>query len=396
MKKQIWKTEKEKELDPAIVEYISGEDIEFDKQLIPYDIKVNKAHAKMLSKVGLITEEDCNKILKAFDELPENFELTQELEDVHMNIEAYLVEKLGELGGKINTGRSRSSQAKTCMNLYMKDLLEKLEKEVKKFQTLLKKLADKYQDYEMPAYTHMQPAQPTTFGFWLESFIAILNKDLKRLEGCKKQVDVNPLGSGAAAGTKLPIDVAFTTNELGFSEKFENAMAELSSRGEPETECLFCLSMIMLHLGKMAQDLQLWSTFEFGMIKLGGKIATGSSMLPQKKNPDVFEMTRSRVAQVYALLLENLVLLKGLPSTYNIDVIVAKRPIPKGFKIVLDSLNAMSIALENITPNKARMKELVEKSGCKAIEETNDLVLAGIPFREAYKKIRDKYIKGFK
>jgi len=207
---------------------------------------------------------------------------------------------------------------------------------------------------------------------------------------CKKQVDINPLGAGAAAGTTLPIDVDFTTRELGFSEKFENAMAELSSKGEPETECLFYLSMIMLHIGKMAQDLQLWSTFEFGMIKLGKNMAAGSSMLPQKKNPDVFEMTRARVAEVFALLFENLILLKGLPSTYNEDVIVAKRTAAKGFKTVFNVLEVMSIALQSITPDKKRMKVLVETSGCLAIENVNKLVLQGVPFREAYLKVRSE------
>jgi len=164
MDKQIWKTKKEKKLDPDIVKYVSGEDLEFDKQLIPYDIKVNKAHAKMLAKVGLISQDDCNNILKALDEIPDDFELKKELEDVHLNIEA----ALGKNGEKINTGRSRSSQAKTDMNLYLKDLLAGLEEKIKKLQTLLKNLAVKYKDYEMPAYTHMQPAQRTTFGYWLE------------------------------------------------------------------------------------------------------------------------------------------------------------------------------------------------------------------------------------
>lgn len=392
MNKQIWKTKEEEETEPSILEYVSGEDIKSDKHLIPYDIKVNQAHAKMLAKVGLISEDDCGKILKALDEIPEDFELKLEYEDVHLNIENYLEKTLGEVGKKINTGRSRSSQAKADMNLFMKDKVSEVGKEIEKLQGIMKKLAKKYKDYKMPAYTHLQPAQATTLGFWLESHVSLLNDDLKRFENCLGRVDVNPLGAGAVAGTTLPIDVDFTTKELGFSKKFDNPIASLSSKGENETECLFCLSMLMLHLSKMAFDLQLWATHEFGMITLDGSIRFGSSMLPQKQNPDVLEMIRAKSAEMHSLLVHNLMLLKGLPSGFNMDVVGAKKAVIKGFGIGLKTLKVAQILLEKVVPNKERMKELVETGGCKAVEELNKLVSKGVPFREAHHRVRQKYI----
>ena len=390
MKKQIWKTEKEKELNPAILEYISGEDLELDKKLIPYDIKVNKAHAKMLAKCKLISWEDYSKIKKALEEFPKNFELKKELEDVHMNIENYLIEKLGPVGEKIHTAKSRNDQVMTDLNLYMKEKLAELIGDAIDLKKKFAELSKKYAKTEMPAYTHMQQAQAITFGYWFDCYANLIEKDLENLKFCLQKADTSPLGAGAVAGTSLPIDKNFTAKELGFSKTFENALAAISSRGETETEVLFALSMLMNHLGKMATDLQLYSTKEFGMIKLGDCISTGSSMLPQKKNPDIFEMVRAKSAELIGMLVENLVLLKGLPSGYNRDLQLTKKNIIKGFEIALKTAKVMGIAVSSIEPNTKRMEELAKE--CTAIEDVNKLVAKGVPFRQAYKKIRENLI----
>ncbi len=390
MKKQLWKTKKEKGLNPAILEYISGEDLKVDKNLISYDIKVNKAHAKMLAKCNLISWKDYKKIKKALNEIPKDFELKKELEDVHMNIEHYLIKKLGHIGEKIHAGKSRNDQVMTDLQLFMKDKISGIEKDIKSLQKIMKNCAKKYKNYEMPAYTHMQPAQAITFGYWFEAYIALLNDDLIKLKDCLKWIDVSPLGAGAVAGTSLPIDKNFTTKKLGFSKTFENALATISSRGENETSLLFCFSMLMLHLNKMATDLQLYSTKEFGMIKLDDSITTGSSMLPQKKNPDVLEIVKAKTAEIFSLLIENLFILKNLPSGYNKDMQLTKKTLMQGIEIVEKTLQVMKIVLEKITPDKEKMKELAKN--CKAIEKVNKLVLKGIPFRAAHKKVRCRYI----
>lgn len=388
---QIWNIGKK--LDPSILEYVSGEDLEVDKELIPYDIQVNNAHAKMLAKVGLISKQEGVKILKALDGLEKDwkagkFELKKELEDVHMNIENYLTEKLGDIGKKINTGKSRTSQTKTCMNLYMKNNSLKLYSKLIELAKNMEKLSEKYADYKMPAYTHMQPAQPITFGYWFNAHMSLLKEDLQKLQFCIKKADVNPLGGGAVAGTSLPIDIEYTTKELGFSNKFENALASVSSRGETETEILFSLSQIMIHLSKMAQDLQLWCTKEFGMIELSDEICGGSSMLPQKKNPDVLEMVKAKTGEMISLLVENLIILKGLPSGYNMDVILTKKTVMSGFKIAFDTIGIMKIVLKNIKPNKKQMAELVKS--CTFLEEVEKLVLKEqIPFRTAYMQVKE-------
>ncbi len=395
MKGQVWKTKKEKKLNPAILEYLSGEDIEFDKQLIKYDILVNKAHAKMLQKVGLLSEKEWKQILDVLGQLEKEwkagkFELKEELEDVHMNIEAYLTQKLGDTGKKVHTARSRNDQVMSDLALYMKEKLQELISETAKFIKLCTELSKKYAKLKMPAYTHMQQAQTITFGYWFDCYAQLVQKDLQNFNFLLQKIDVSPLGAGAVAGTSLPIDKNFTAKELGFSKVFENALATISSRGEGETEILFAITMLMEHLGKMAADLQLYSTQEFGMIKLGDEISTGSSMLPQKKNPDVFEMVRAKNAEIIGMLVENLVLLKGLPSGYNRDFQLTKKNIIKGFEIALKTVNAIGIAAENIHPDKERMEELANMSN--AIEEVNKLIMQGVPFREAYKKVRENLI----
>ncbi len=396
---QVWKTEKEKVINPDILEYLSSEDIQYDAQLIKYDILVNKAHAKMLKKVGLLSEKEGKQILGALENLEKdwksgNFELKKELEDVHMNIEAYLTQKLGETGKKIHTARSRNDQVMADLNLYMKEKLQELISETSKLHKKFKELSKKYSNLKMPAYTHMQQAQAITFGYWFDCYAALIGKDLESFNFLLQKIDVSPLGAGAVAGTSLPIDKNFTAKELGFSKVFENALATISSRGENETEILFAIVMLMEHLGKMAADLQLYSTQEFGMIKLGDAISTGSSMLPQKKNPDVFEMVRAKGAEIIGMLVENLILLKGLPSGYNRDYQLTKKNIIKGFEIALKTVSIMGIAVENIIPVQERMEELAKQSN--AIEEVNKLVMQGVPFREAYKKVRENLINNSK
>jgi len=387
MGKQVWKTEKEKELNPTILEYISGEDLELDKELVQYDIKVNKAHAKMLAEVGLISWKEYKKMEKALDELPENFELKPELEDVHMNIEA----ALGAAGKKLHTARSRNDQVMTDMALWMKDELAKTAKSVKGVQKVIGKKALEHVGLPMPAYTHMQPAVPTTFDAWLKAFSCLLEEDLGLIENIKEKLYC-PLGACAVAGTSLPIDKEMTAKGLGFKKSFENPIATISSRGETETKCLFALSMIMLHLNKLANDLQLYSTFEFGTIELADEVCTSSSIMPQKKNPDALEVMHSKTAEVHSLLMQNLMILKGLPSSYQKDMQQTKKTVMQGFDVVVESLNVMEIIVGGIEPKKEKMKEIIEKSGCMATKEVDERVLQGVPFRDAYKKIRNKYI----
>ncbi|MFH1450434.1 MAG: lyase family protein, partial [archaeon] len=285
MEKQVWKTQSEKEIDPTILEYLSSEDLELDKNLIEKDIKVNKAHAKMLATVGLISWKEYEEIKKKLAEIPKNFELKEELEDVHMNIEAVL----GKVGEKLHTAKSRNDQVMTDLHLYMKDKLDETKQSMKEIQDALSEKAGQYFGVQMPAYTHMRPAMPINFETWIGAYKQLLENDSQLIDFVKKQVDVCPLGACAVAGTKLQIDKEFTAKELGFSKSFDNPLAMISSRGEIETFCLYALSSIMLHLNKLANDLQLYSTFEYGIIALDDSVCTSSSMLPQKKNADPLE-----------------------------------------------------------------------------------------------------------
>jgi len=398
MKKQIWKTNNEKELNPLILEYISGEDLELDKTLIQYDIQVNKAHAKMLENCKLISKEELGKILKVLDKLEAvdklgNLKLEPDLEDVHMNIEKLVTTHAGKAGEKLHTARSRNDQVMTDLYLFMKDQIAKISASVKGLQKVLSEKAEQYKDVTLPAYTHMQPAMPISFETWLKAYKCLLDNDLQFVSQVKKQVDACPLGACAVAGTSLPIDKEFTAKELGFSKSFENPLAIISSRGEAETSLLYALSIIMLHLNKLSNDLQLYSTFEFNLIELDYKVCTSSSIMPQKKNPDALEILHAKTAETHSLLVQNLMILKSLPSGFQRDTQQTKSTVMKAITITLDSLKVMQNVVNSIKPNKKRMKELVEKSGCLATEEVNKLVLGGVPFREAYKKVREELLK---
>ncbi|MFH1424996.1 MAG: argininosuccinate lyase [archaeon] len=387
MKKQIWKTEKENELNPTILEYNSGENIQLDQALLKYDIKVNKAHANMLEKTGLISAEENKKIQEALNKIPEDFKLDPELEDVHMNVES----ALGEIGKKLHTSKSRNDQVMADLQLYMKDQIGEIAGGLQELQKVLKEKADEYKGAEMPAYTHMQPAVSTTFDEWIGAYACLFESDVEFFNTAKKSLFC-PLGACAVAGTNLPIDKKMTAKELGFEKSFENPIAVISSRGEVETHCLFGLSMAMLHLNKLANDLQLYSTFEYGMIELADEVCTSSSIMPQKKNPDVLEILHSKSVEIHSLLMQNLMILNSLTSGFHMDMQQTKKNVMQGFEIVLKSIEVMKIVIAGLKANPEKMKELVEASGCNAIKEVEQLVLGGMPFRDAYKKVRQNYI----
>lgn len=359
-----------------------------DWVLYPYDIQGSTAFAEMLARIGILTNDEKDRILKALAEIKEEISqgllaFKDELEDIHMHIEARLIEKIGDLGKKLHTGRSRNDQVAVDMRLFVKDALRETRDEVVWLMRAILGKAESVQDYLMPGYTHTQRAQVVTMGHYLLAYYYMFKRDRKRLQEAFNRTDVMPLGSGALAGSTIPLDREFLRERLGFSRLSDNSMDAVSDR-DFVVDTLFCLSMIMMHLSRLCEDLILFSTEEFAFISLPDPLCTGSSLMPHKKNPDALELTRGKSARVFSDLFSLLVLLKGLPLTYNRDMQEDKEPLFHGLATVKDALGILRLTVEGFTPRRERMEEAVRNSSMQAVEMAEYLALKGVPFREAH------------
>ncbi|HUF73690.1 MAG TPA: argininosuccinate lyase [Gammaproteobacteria bacterium] len=386
---RLW--DKGKTLDERILAFTAGEDHRLDERLVAYDVKASIAHARMLEKQGLLQPFECAAIadgLKALGEAHASGEWSIDLtdEDVHTALERRLIERIGEPGGRVHLGRSRNDQVLAALRLYMKDAIRGLAGLAADVVASLEAIAAAQGSIPLPGYTHMQPAMPSSVGLWAEGFAAEIADDREGLLAAARRADKSPLGSAAGYGTpKLPIDREATRAALGFAEVHEPVTAVQLSRGKAEASLLFELALTSADLGRLAADLMLFYMQELAFVSLPEEMTTGSSIMPQKRNPDVFELVRAASATVASALAEALALTAKLPSGYHRDLQRLKSPLFRGIDLTMDCLAIMAHALRSVRFDAAKISL---DPALFAAEKANELVLKdGIPFREAYRRV---------
>ena len=375
--------------DPRIEEFT--ESISFDRRLFKQDIRGSIAHARMLRHVGLLTADECQQIERALSEIQAELESGRfafqvEREDVHMHIEAALVEKLGDVGRKLHTARSRNDQVATGVKLWAREGLERIDAGLVGLQRALVAAAERHRSVILPGYTHMQRAQPVLAPHYFLAYVEKLARDRSRLADCRKRLNVLPLGAAALAGTSLPIDRDFVARELGFEGVAANSL-DISSDRDFVVESVFVLTMIAEHLAGWADEWVLWNTQEFGFLALPDAICTGSSIMPQKKNPDVLELIRGRAARVVGDLTTLLVLIKGLPLAYNRDLQEDKEPLFDAFDTVEACLAMAAVVVEGATLRADRIAERLDEGFLDATTVMEFLIHRDVPQRTAHEVI---------
>ena len=363
----------------------------FDWRLGLFDVLGSIAHARMLSTQNIISKEDSLLIIegleKIHDEIVNNaFEWKEDLEDVHMNIEQRLFELIGEPAGRLHTARSRNDQVATATRLYLRNALDEIAKRITIFQQVILGLAEKNLDAVMPGYTHMQRAQPILFSHHLMAYFEMLSRDYLRLIDCRERVNVSPLGSGALAGVPYPLDRDMVAKELQFQDVSKNSIDAISSR-DYIVEFHATASILLMHISRLAEDLILWSSSEFGYIKFGSEWVTGSSMMPQKRNPDFAELARGKTGRVYGNLLNILVITKGLPMSYNTDLQEDKEALFDSVETVIKTLDVFSEMLKSLEINNDRMLSAASDPTMLATDLADYLVNKGVTFRRAHEAV---------
>ncbi len=385
--KKLWGGRFKEETDKLIEQYT--ESVSYDKKLAPFDIAGSIAHVTMLGKQEILKEEEVSKIISGLNDILEEiengqFEWKEKFEDVHMNIEKRLTEKIGTVGGKLHTGRSRNDQVATDARLFVRYEIENILELLKKTRKAFYTQAKKHMDVVMPGYTHLQIAQPVLYAHHMLAYYQMFKRDAERFKDTLKRVDVMPLGSAAIAGTSYPLDRKFTAELLKFNSVTRNSMDAVSDR-DFVAETIFNCALVMTHLSRLSEELILWSTEEFNFINLPDAFCTGSSIMPQKKNPDVSELTRGKTGRVYGDLMAILTILKGLPLTYNRDLQEDKEPLFDAIKTVKLALAVNAKIVEGMEPKKERMKNQAPKGFSLATDIADYLAKKGTPFREAHR-----------
>jgi argininosuccinate lyase len=365
--------------------------ISFDHQLFKQDIQGSTAHANMLARVGLLTASECQQIVRTLSEIQaeiENgqFPFAQEREDVHMHIEAALIEKLGDVGRKLHTGRSRNDQVVTDLKLWVRESSDRIDMRLSDLQRAFVQTAVRHRDIILPGYTHMQRAQPVLAPHVFLAYVEKLERDRSRLADCRRRLNVLPLGAAALAGTSLPIDRHSVARELGFDEIAANSL-DASSDRDFALESVFVLTMIAEHLSGWAEEWILWNTQEFGFLALPDAICTGSSIMPQKKNPDVLELIRGRAARVIGAMTTLLVLVKGLPLAYNRDLQEDKEPLFDAFDTVDACLELAAVVVDGATLRADRIAERLDEGFLDATTLMEFLIQRNVPQRTAHEVI---------
>jgi argininosuccinate lyase len=361
----------------------------FDRRLLEVDVRASIAHADALRKAGVLSEDEAARIKRGlqsiltnavndasyFDELPS--------EDVHSFVEARLVELIGEAGRKLHTGRSRNDQVATDLRLWLRDEIDRLTERVRDAQRALLNLAEAHTEAVLPGYTHLQRAQPILLAHWCLAYFEMLARDCKRLSDVRRRVNVLPLGSAALAGTSYPIDREWVARELGFENVSRNSLDAVSDR-DFCVEFASCASLIMLHLSRLAEDIIIYATAEFGFFELGDKVATGSSLMPQKKNPDSMELVRGKAGRVFGHLSGLLAMLKGLPLAYNKDMQEDKEAVFDAVDTTSAALEVTTTVLGNLRVREKETREAASRGYMNATELADYLARKGMPFREAH------------
>ena len=362
--------------------------VPFDVRLWRYDIQGSIAHAEMLGKQGIISHEDSDLIIQGLRRIEEKieagiFEFRDELEDVHMNIEAALIADIGPVGGKLHTARSRNDQVLLDLRLFMRDEIEEIIQALKTVQSALFEIAEKHLGWIIPGYTHLQRAQPIALSHYFLALWQMLKRDRERFQECLERVNVLPLGVCALAGTTLPIDRHYVAKRLHFKAVTQNSLDTVSDR-DFALEFLSSGAILMTHLSRIAEDLILWSTWEFGFLQLPDAFATGSSIMPQKKNPDVLELIRGKSGRVFGNMISLFTITKGLPMGYNRDLQEDKEPIFDTVDTVKACLDVLAAMLAALRFNKQAMEKAAEGGFSLATDLAEYLVKKGVPFRGSH------------
>lgn len=390
---RLW--EKGLPLAERVLRYTAGEDHALDARLVPYDVRGSIAHAGMLAATGLISDDDCAAICNGLRDLEASFaagdwSITLEDEDVHTALESHLTATIGAAGGRVHLGRSRNDQVLTALRLYLLDASDDLATRVQGLRDSLAGLVKRQGDVELPGYTHMQQAMPSSVALWSGGFDQAFADAIDGLDACRRRADSNPLGSAAGYGTPgLPLDREMTTQELGFAATQTPVTAVQLSRGKAESALLFEITLLLQDLGRMATDLLLFYTQEFAYVALAADVTTGSSIMPQKRNPDVLELLRASSATAQACLDESLMITAKLPSGYHRDLQRLKPPLFRGIDLAVDSVDIMALVLDGLS---FRPENIELDAGSYATGEAYRLVTEdGLAFREAYRRIAEKY-----
>jgi len=365
--------------------------IGFDRRLYRHDITGSIAHARMLAHVGILTDAERDSIVSGLQDIQAEiergeFEWSVSLEDIHMNIEARLIERIGETGKKLHTGRSRNDQVATDLRLYLRDAIDDLCAELRRLQRALVQLAEREADTIMPGFTHLQVAMPVSFGHHMLAWEAMLERDHQRLQDCRGRVNIMPLGAAALAGTGFPIDRAYTAQLLGFDAPAANSLDAVSDRDFVIEFCA-AASLIMVHLSRCSEELILWSSAQFDYIELPDRFCTGSSIMPQKKNPDVPELVRGKSGRVTGHLVGLLMLMKSQPLAYNKDNQEDKEPLFDTVDTLAGSLRAFADMMPTLTVRRAAMRESALRGFATATDLADYLVRKGIAFRDAHEVV---------
>ncbi|HEY9702644.1 MAG TPA: argininosuccinate lyase [Allocoleopsis sp.] len=382
-----WSDRFESALNPAIARFNAS--ISFDIELIAYDIAGSIAHAKMLAKTGIISQSEGEQIVIGLERILQEYKQGLftpgiDAEDVHFAVERRLTELIGDIGKKLHTARSRNDQVGTDTRLYLRDQITQIRAQIRQFQQVLVNLASANIETLIPGYTHLQRAQPVSLAHHLLAYFEMLQRDWQRLGEVYQRVNMSPLGCGALAGTTFPIDRHYTAELLDFDHVYGNSLDGVSDR-DFAIEFLCASSLIMVHLSRLSEELILWSSQEFNFITLKDNCATGSSIMPQKKNPDVPELVRGKTGRVFGHLQALLVLMKGLPLAYNKDLQEDKEALFDTVKTVKVCIEAMTILVgEGIEFKKERLTEAVNEDFSNATDVADYLAAKGVPFREAY------------
>lgn len=392
---RLW--EKGLPLDARVLRYTAGEDHRLDARLVPYDVRGSIAHAEMLASTGLISHEDCAAIRDGLAALEKSFaagewQISLDDEDAHTALESRLTANIGPAGGRLHLGRSRNDQVLTALRLYLRDAALDLKARVQHLRSALADLAARQGDVQLPGYTHMQHAMPSSVELWSGGFDEAFADAASGLDAVQRRIDKNPLGSAAGYGTPgLPLDREMTTAKLGFAATQTPVTAVQLSRGKAESALLFEITLLTQDLGRMASDLLLFYTQEFAYVSLAPEVTTGSSIMPQKRNPDVLELLRAASATAQACLDESLMITAKLPSGYHRDLQRLKSPLFRAIDLAIESVDIMAYLLEGLQflPDNIRLD-----AGIFATAEAYDLVREqGIPFRDAYRQVAKRFAK---
>jgi len=372
--------------DSGVEELTSS--LHFDKRLYRYDIEGSIAHCSMLAAQGIISSDDAEKIQSGLQDVLHcieqgEFSFTSDLEDIHMAIETALIDRIGETGGRLHTARSRNDQISLDMRLYLRDETDAVLDLLAGFQASLFDVAKREIDTILPGYTHLQKAQPVSLAHYLLAYWEMLDRDIDRLKDCRKRINVMPLGSAALAGTGFAIDREYVAGLLGFPELSKNSMDAVSDR-DFVAEFIFDASLIMMHMSRFCEDLVIWSGGEFGFVVMPDSFTTGSSIMPQKKNPDVAELVRGKTGRVYGDLMAILTVMKGIPMTYDRDLQEDKEPLFDTIDTIKACLSVLGDMTAQLKFNREKMLKRAAEDFSTATDVADYLVMKGIPFREAH------------